>query len=141
MSQFHYREARSILCGDLIGEGSARKVYQCLMNADYVVKIETGGKSFQNAAEWETWSWVRATAMEKWFAPCHLISPCGLLLVQRKVAPLRDSELPPKLPAFLCDFKKENFGLLEKRIVCCDYGTVFSAIRTASKRLLKAGWR
>lgn len=140
MSQFRYREAKAILCGDLIGEGSARKVYQLRTNAAYIIKIETGGQSFQNVSEWETWLWVRATALEKWFAPCEMISPCGLLLVQRKVAPLRDSELPPKLPAFLCDLKRENFGLFDKRIVCCDYGTVQSAIRLASKRLLKAKW-
>lgn len=141
MTKFRYREARYILCGDLIGEGSARKVYQLRTNAEYVIKFETGGQSFQNVSEWETWEWVRGQSTEKWFAPCEFISPCGLILIQRKVEPLRPKELPPKLPIFLCDLKRENFGMLAGKVVCCDYGTAHSAIRGASKRLVKAKWR
>jgi hypothetical protein len=141
VTKFRYREARAILCGELIGEGSARKVYELRTNPDFVIKIETAGRSFQNVSEYETWQWVAGGPLAKWFAPCQFISPCGLLLVQRKVEPLRIAELPPRLPAFLCDLKRENFGLLAKRIVCCDYGTAHSAIRIASKRLVRAKWR
>lgn len=141
MSKFRYREARAILCGERIGRGSAREVFEMRTNPAYVVKIETGAQSFQNVSEWETWQWVNGGDMSGWFAPCEMISPCGLILVQRKVAPLRLPELPPRLPAFLCDLKPENFGLLGKRIVCCDYGTAHSTIRKVSKRLVKARWR
>jgi hypothetical protein len=141
VTRFRYSEARAILCGDLIGEGSARKVYELRTNSDYVIKIETAGRSFQNVSEWETWQWVSGGPLSGWFAPCEFISPCGLLLVQRKVEPLRVAELPPMLPAFLSDLKRENFGLLAKRVVCCDYGTAHSSIRSVSKRMRRATWR
>lgn len=141
MSDLRYREARWMLCGDKIGEGSARKVYHCRINDQYVIKIETMGGSFQNVSEWNTWTWLCDGPMAKWFAPCEFISPCGLILMQRKVEPVRKSDLPKRLPEFLCDLKPENFGFMDGRFVCCDYGTVASAIRTASRRFVAAEWR
>lgn len=141
MSKFQEREYKSVLCADLIGKGSAREVYHLKTNADFVVKIETRIRSFQNIAEWEIWSFVQGGPLEKWFAPCQFISNAGTVLIQRKVTPLRECELPKKLPALLGDLKIENFGLLNGRFVCCDYGTGVHAIRTASRRMIKADWR
>jgi hypothetical protein len=141
MTEFLYNEARSILLGNRLGEGMSREVFELRTNPAYVIKIETRGQSFQNAAEWETWNWVNGGPLAKWFAPCEFISSCGVLLIQRKVAPLRDSELPARVPAFLCDLKIENFGLLNGKFVCCDYGTVPSAIRLVAKRMHRAKWR
>ncbi|MBG6194786.1 hypothetical protein IWQ52_002300 [Labrenzia sp. EL_159] len=47
-------------------------------------------------------------------------------------------ELPDKLPTFLTDIKRENFGLFDGRLVCIDYATT---IMDASTRLKKADWR
>lgn len=141
LTDFLYREATSILCGDFLGEGSARKVYALRTNPEYVVKVEERGGSFQNVAEWDIWSWVKAGPMQKWFAPCEMISTCGVILVQRKVDSMRLSDRPLRLPQFLCDLKPENFGVFEGRIVCCDYGTVGSAIRTVPRNMVRAEWR
>lgn len=141
MSEFLYGELQSVVCGDLLGEGSARKVYVCKLNSDHVVKVETRGGSFQNVSEWETWSWVQGSQMARWFAPCEFISNCGSILIQKRVEPIRLNERPPMLPAFLCDLKRENFGILGGKIVCCDYGTVPSAIRNASRRMVRVEWR
>lgn len=141
MSELLYNEARSLLCGDRIGQGSAREVFVLRTNPEYVVKIETAGGSFQNVAEWEIWSFVNGGPLQKWFAPCEMISNCGVMLVQRRVKPLRDHELPKKLPEFLCDLKPENYGLFNGNFVCNDYGTMGYAIRTVSRRLVKAEWR
>lgn len=130
-----------MLCGDFIGQGSTRKVYHCRTNDSYVVKIEVTVGSFQNVSEWNTWAWLQGGPMAKWLAPVEFISPCGLILMQRKVEPARKSDLPKRLPEFLCDLKPENFGFMDGRLVCCDYGTVASAIRTASRRLVPAKWR
>lgn len=135
------REFKWLICGDLLGEGVARKVYSCMLNDAYVVKIERKARSFQNVAEWDTWSWAKGSPRHaRWLAPCALISPCGAVMAQRKVVPLRPEELPTRLPAWLCDLKRENFGLLDGKVVCCDYGTVNSAIRDASTKLVKATW-
>lgn len=140
-SDFRYSEALSVLRGDFLGEGSARKVYALLTNSAYVLKIETAGRSFQNVAEWEYWKWVKGTKLEKWFAPCERISARGLLLVQRRVDPPRLAELPKKVPAFLTDLKIENFGLLDGKFVCCDYGTCKVVLRHFPQRLVAAKWR
>lgn len=141
MTKLRYREAKWMLCGDLIGRGSARETYHCRANSSYVIKIETKGGSFQNVAEWDTWSWLNGGPMAKWLAPCEYISPCGLILMQRKVEPVRCGELPKRLPEFLCDLKPENFGMMDGRFVCCDYGNVGSALRRTSTKMTKAEWR
>lgn len=141
MSKFLFREMKSIVCGNLIGEGMSRKVYELLLNPNYVIKIEDNAKSFQNVAEWEMWQWVDGGPMAKWFAPCHMISNCGSMLIQSKVEPIRTNERPGKLPAFLCDFKRENFGMLKGKVVCCDYGTGLSSIRNVPKGMKKVEWR
>jgi hypothetical protein len=63
------------------------------------------------------------------------------MLIQRYCEPLREVELPKLLPDFLCDLKRENFGMFDGRVVCCDYGTAHSAIRRTSRKLVKAEWR
>lgn len=141
MSELLYDEARSLLCGDRIGQGSAREVFVLRTNPEYVIKIERTGGSFQNICEWELWSFVSGSPLEKWFAPCDMISDCGVMLVQRKVAPLRRSELPKRLPEFLCDLKPENFGIFQGRFVCCDYGTMACAVHNTSRRMVPAKWR
>lgn len=120
----------------------ARKVYVLRLNPEYVIKIESGRQSFQNVAEWEYWSWVKDTKIEKWFAPCELISTCGSMLVQRRVTPLRPNELPKRLPAFLdCDLKIENFGLIDGKFVCCDYGTAQFIVQQSPRHYVPAKWR
>lgn len=152
-------ELEHLFIGRKLGEGTARKVYALKdpwswtthnetgapinddRNPSFVVKFEkTERGAFQNAQEWAVWKWVRGTTMEKWFAPCEAISPCGMYLIQRRVEPLRANELPKKLPAFLQDIQQENFGRLGEKIVCCDYGTNVAAIRSSNKRLVKVDW-
>lgn len=142
MTKFRYKELSSVMLGEFIGQGSARKVYHARMNDKYVCKIELKAGSFQNPSEWETWNWVEGNKqLARWFAPCWAISTCGMMLVQRYCEPLRDADLPKRLPGFLCDLKKENFGMMDGRVVCCDYGTVHSAIRDVSRKMVKAEWR
>lgn len=159
-SKLRRRELEKLLFGEKLGEGLDRKVYvyndpsswtyrHKMTGApesdpracNHVIKVQKSGSgNFQNVAEWLIWENVRGTPMAKWFAPCQSISPCGLYLIQARVEPIRENEKPVKLPAFLTDFRKENFGRYKGRIVACDYGTVVHSIRTADKRLKKADW-
>lgn len=134
-------EFRSMFLGDLLGEGMSRKVYVIRGVDNAVIKIEDRSRYFQNIAEWEIWGWVKDTKMERWFAPCIDISNSGAILTQRRVFPMREKEKPTALPAYLCDLKSENFGVLDGRVVCCDYGTMLSAVRTMSGKMKKADWR
>lgn len=147
-SQLRRRELQYLFLGEKIGRGMSRKVYKytCpLTGTDDRAVVKYEGQvvagAFQNITEWEIWTWVRGTPMQKWFAPCYSISPCGLYLIQARVEPLRRKEWPKKLPAFIGDLKPENFGMYEGRVVACDYGTGISAIRTSNKKMVACNWR
>lgn len=136
-----WREARSAFLGAKLGEGCARKVYLLRQNPAYVAKIEGGAGSFQNVAEWDAWSWLQGSKIAPWFAPCEWISANGVILVQQRAEPVRRGELPKRLPSILVDLKLENFGMIEGRLVCIDYGTIGSKLRDSPMALAPAKWR
>jgi hypothetical protein len=140
-------ETLSMLCGDPIGAGIARAVYAM---GDRVVKIESLAGSFQNVIEWETWRNLEHTEYARYLAPCHRISSSGAALVQSRVTlltPTPDARTQRlvdrcRLPDFLTDFKFNNYGVLNGRIVCCDYGSNLLLNHGAfSSRLRKPKWR
>lgn len=102
--------------GDCIGQGSSRWVFE--FNDKLVLKIEKGDWH-ANAIEWDTWTAVKYSKWEKWFAPIEWISPNGRLMMQRKCGKVY--EQPKKLPNFFHDIKLSNLGELNGRIVAIDY--------------------
>lgn len=137
MGKFLQREAFHLLCGKQIGKGAFRRVYECGIDPTLVVKVEDSSRSFANIGEWDIWTNYNETDIGKWLAPCTHISPCGGILLQKRVDPARESDLPKKVPSFLTDLKQENFGVYEGRVVCCDYGSVLADL---SARLKRADW-
>lgn len=134
------REAFWLLCDNRIDHGMSRVVYTCTLNRDWVVKVETTAGQFQNVMEWEVWHRVKGTALEKWFAPCHHISSSGVVLIQSRTRQPRNSEYPDRMPIFFTDFKRSNYGLLGRRLVCHDYGTALITEHGLSHRLRKVEW-
>jgi hypothetical protein len=135
-----YIDAFNMLCGDLLGEGCYRRVFKCKLRPDLVVKVESAEiRSFMNVAESRFWSDnEHYKKIADWLAPCEFLSPDGRILLQRKVDPVPDSyKLPEKLPSFLTDHKRANFGILDGRLVCVDYATT---IPNLSVRPKKAWW-
>jgi hypothetical protein len=134
-------DAFNLLCGKLIGEGIHRKVFECRVRPDLVVKVETEDdwRYFSNVHEMKFWSDNQyAVAVAQWLAPCEYLAPDGRILLQRRVQSIRDTDmLPDKLPMFLTDIKRENFGWLNEKLVCVDYAAV---ITNASQRLRKVEW-
>ena len=108
--------------GQRLGCGIGREVYEFLPDRSKVAKVETTTQSFQNIREWETWSELADTPHAKWLAPCRLISPCGIVLLMDRTEPVRERDMPARLPAWLSDLKRENYGILKGRFVCHDYG-------------------
>lgn len=112
------------MVGKKLGEGCSRTVFAVKGNPDIVVKVqhETG---FHNVFEWKLYEdAIIYPNIVKWLAPCVSISPCGLILIQRRTKPLTKSQikkLPKKLPKFLTDTASFNFGMLDGRLVCHDY--------------------
>lgn len=130
-----------LFCGEKLGNGIGRQVYVLATDATKVIKVETSSQSFQNVIEWETWNDLKGTDYAAFLAPCHFISPCGIVLIQSRVEKLTPQREKVRLPSFLTDFKRSNYGLLKNRVVCCDYGTNLLASHGAfASRLRKPDW-
>lgn len=148
-SQIH-EEAFNLLCGDLIGRGCSRKVFEFTLRPDCVVKVEEGARSFENIAEWLTWQAVSGTHAERWFAKCHTISPDGKILIMERTRPPSKIELPKKVPVWCSDLKLSNWGFAidtngdsRRWAVCHDYGSMSTKVleQGIETRLLKrADW-
>lgn len=127
-----------MLCGEKIGEGQFRAVYNYNLDNDLVIKLSTNPPS--NQAEFNIWQSVKDMELGKWFAPCFQISPCGHFLLQKKTRRITDKDrLPTYLPAFFCDTKKTNFGFIGKQLVCFDYN--LWSIESLFEKDKKAVWR
>ncbi len=139
-SAFIHKEAFWLLCGAQIGRGMSRVVYQSKLNPGHVIKTEEDAGRFQNVIEWETWQRVKGTPVERWFAPCVEISQCGAILIMEKTERPAERQFLDRMPAFLCDFKRTNYGLYKGRLVCHDYGPALLFEHGMTKRMRKAHW-
>ena len=128
--------------GKKLGEGIGRRVFESLLDNgqhSFVVKIEDCSPGrFQNVYEWQTWQHVKGTKWAKWFAPCEWISSCGSVMLQRRTTPA--SKFPERMPVFLTDFKRANYGMLDGRVVCHDYGTNVLQSFGLTDRVRKVEW-
>jgi hypothetical protein len=119
-----FEDCFNMLCGEKLGEGIHRTVYACKIRPDLVVKVENQEmRYFANVMEDKFWTDHRYyKKVADWLCPIEFLSPDGRLLLMRRVRPIHESDtLPDKLPIFLSDIKRENFGWLDGRLVCIDY--------------------
>ena len=116
-------------CGDIVGEGTERSVYEFRLDPSMVIKIDRS-RQFSNVSEWDVWTNVSHHYPDyaKYLAPCVHISSCGRVMLQMKTTPVERDKLPESIPAFFTDYKIQNWGMLEDRVVCHDYAnhTFFS---------------
>lgn len=126
-----------LFAGKLLGSGIGRNVYEFAPDPKrWVIKVENATKSFQNIHEWEFWTCNEyAKDIAKWLAPCEMISPCGIVLLQRRADPITEKRMPKMIPTWATDDKCENWGLIDGKPVMVDYGFVlFNPPRTLKKR-------
>lgn len=134
------RDTIAMLLGERLGSGIGREVYVFALDETKVIKLENGSRSFQNMLEWELWQSLEDTPHAKWLAPCRHISPTGIVLIQDRTEPLRKGDGPKLMPRWLCDFKLENYGKLNGRTVCHDYGWRWILRAGVDKRMSKVKW-
>lgn len=125
--------------GKQIGRGAGRSVFACKHDEDVVCKIEAIGGSFQNVIENEIWDELQYSDHAKWLAPVLWISPNGNILIQRRTELIPKKKYPDKVPHWFTDTKYENFGMLNGKFVCHDYGTQILT-SGVTKRMVKADW-
>lgn len=125
-------------CGRRLGGGIGRQVFVYDVDPRFVIKIERNG--YQNAVEWEVWQTVKGTPYARWFAPVHMVSPYGAVLLMRRTVPAARARYPKRMPIFLGDYKYSNYGLLNGRLVAHDYGSMANFSNGLSKAMRKADW-
>ena len=133
-----YEDAFNMLCGDLLGEGIHRKVFACKIRPDLVVKVEsdTTCRYFANVLEMKFWNdHEHYKKVAEWLAPCEFLSPDGRILLQRRCEAVGKTFLPDKIPSFLTDVKRANFGYYEGRVVCVDYAMTIPNPSTRMKKV------
>jgi len=134
-----FEEAFNLLCGEKLGSGIHRTVYECRIRPDLVVKVENDNyRVFANVMESKFWDDNQfSKAIAKWLAPVEFLSPDGRILLQRRVQPLVAGlkNMPEKLPAFLTDIKLDNFGILDGNLVCVDYAFTIQNVSTTMKKV------
>ena len=134
-----FEEAFNMLCDNLIGEGVHRQVYQCRLMPDAVVKVEKDNYQFTNIREYQVWEAVKDhKVLGKMFAPVLHISPDGKLLIMKRTSTAY--VYPDKLPVCMQDTKAANYGMLDGRFVCHDYGLNGMLEHGMSTRLRKVNW-
>lgn len=137
------RELLALVCGEYLGAGIHREVYEYAPNPEFVIKLETASASFANAREWLIWERVSqwSCKTQDWFAPCFRISPRGDWLIQARTMPLNGENMPERVPDVLNDLKTDNWGRLNGRVVCHDYADALIVEKGITKRMKKADWR
>ena len=118
--------ALDLFVGEYLGGGVSRRVWALVDNPYEVIKVEYA-KSFCNMLEWTVWQEIQAVPEAAvWFAPCVRIDSWGMALIQKRTKPFESAEdfyaAAPELPWFFDDAHWANFGLLDGRVVCHDYG-------------------
>lgn len=132
------------ICGESMGAGCYRTVYEYNLDSRYVVKIEPLNTSC-NLIEYMIWDEVKGLRgdlawVKDWFAPCGWISPNGRIMTMRKTTDTGTGDnLPEKVPKFFWDVKWDNFGWIGKKFVCHDYGQFHNMINYP-KGMVKANW-
>lgn len=138
-----YEDCFNMLCGRLIHEGVYRKVFECKLRPELVVKVEedpdSGYRNFHNVKESMFWYDNQiVSAISKWLAPIVFTSPDARILLQKKARICTEEDkLPEKLPSFFTDTKRMNFGWLDGRLVCVDYALT---ITNPSIKMKKVDW-
>ena len=142
-----FEEAFNLLCGEKIGQGMSRTVFECKLLPNYVVKVEPDLGHFQNIAEWLIWQEVIGTPASRWFAECKWLGDNGKILIQERTRPPAPKEFEAKVPVWFTDLKRTNWGMAQTNkegkqyLVCHDYGTSLALTHgTETKRMRKADW-
>lgn len=122
-----YDVITSLLCGEFLGKGAYREVYVHRYDDTKVVKIHYHPfvPPVENMKEWELFHLLSAqeSPLLKWLAPLHDISSTRDVIIQSRTEPIRRSEIPKKVPAFLTsDACQQNMGWFDGRVVFHDYG-------------------
>lgn len=132
------------IIGKPLGEGLSRNVFEYNLNPEkYVIKLETTNYR-SNASEIILWNEIQGLKgplswVKDWFAPILWHSPNSLVLVMERTYQDPNRKKPDRIPSFFQDVAERNFGWLNNKFVCHDYGSIYGFIKYSNK-FKKANW-
>lgn len=133
------------LCGNFIGEGATRCVFEHNLDNRFVVKVAICPAGVRaNIIEHEVWKEVEGLTrnlewVKDWFAPVIYISENGNVLIMRKTEIKPNKKKPNQVPKFLLDCYERNFGWIGNKYVCHDYGFIWGLLKY-EKRFKRPNW-
>lgn len=132
------RTTIAMLCGEHLGRGISRTVFEMRFNPEYVVKIEENNGQFQNIMEWKIWNKARQSfpTVLECLAPCVEISTCGRVLIMKRTKPVPKEMKDVTLPIWMSDISRRNIGMIDDKVVCHDYGLIVP-VGPSFKRMTK----
>lgn len=135
------KEFFEFICGDLLGIGQHRAVFVYTPDPSCVIKFQRQIGP-QNWLEWQLFHDLFEHANQLLLAPCLRISENGIWLVQRRTQPVpKNFQWPKKIPEFITDTKRPNFGIYKKRLVCHDYANNLCENYARTVKMKKVEWR
>lgn len=123
------------MAGRELGRGDYRTAYLFRPNTNLVLKHEHNPARC-NAMEQEFYSAALGTGAEKWLAPVIDISNCGRWLLMARTTPV--THWPERIPVWMNDMNRANYGMFEDRFVCHDYGS--APFFVPALKMKKAVW-
>ena len=115
-------------CGNYLGEGFRRIIYEHKDNPKLVIKFLKDPKDRHNFYEFDNWLRLGDTERGLWLAPCYELTPDFRFLTQMKVEVT--DEIPSNIPEWIkvqrdYEFggnKSRHWGRYQGRLVLIDYG-------------------
>lgn len=131
----------NLVCGNLLGSGVSRYVFEYKPDKKYVVKVDCSNYN-ANSNEYHIWEQLEyVEKMNKWFAPIKLLTTSGRVMLQRRCKTgLAYDDYPKKVPEFFTDLKYQNWGMLDRRWVCFDYASTLLLELNYNFKLKNAKW-
>jgi hypothetical protein len=132
-----YEDLAMFTCGQYLGGGIGREVFVLRTDETKVIKFASSFGN-QNVIEYELWQIIESDKdLKPWFAPVHGISGHGQWMIQSRTHPIELKDCPKKVPAIFTDIKAENWGWLDGRPVCHDYGSILCRLFTSRASKLR----
>lgn len=122
--------------GEYRGVGTSRWVFDFLPIRNTVIKISLGCVS-QNENENRIFDEVKGTSHAKWFNKVLWCSDDARILISPRAADYFTDAAPGRIPHYFSDLKPENFGWVDDKFVCIDYGLVLCGFTPSQKKLTK----
>src|SRR3989304_5237702 len=93
-------ELSSLVVGECIGQGVFRSIHLFKPDNRLVIKIANDATAgWHNVIEYRVYMELQFSDLQRWLAPCIMLSDGGKYLLQKRVMPIAKNHMPSRIPA------------------------------------------